>query len=104
MKQKRDLTREEIVRVLETHQDALKKYKVKKIGLFGSYATGKQKQRSDIDFVVEFSEPSFDNFMSLVDYLEKLFGKKIDVLTREGVEGIRVESVANDIKRSVIYV
>lgn len=104
MKRKRNLTRQEIIRVLETHQGALKKYKVKKIGLFGSYAAGRQRQRSDIDFIVEFSEPSYDNFIDLVNYLEKIFGKKIDILTREGVEGIRVESVANDIKRSVIYV
>ena len=104
MKKKRNLTKQEVVHILETHQDDLKKYKVKKIGLFGSYASGKQSQRSDIDFIVEFSEPSFDNFMNLVSYLERMFGKKVDVLTREGVEGIRLDSVAKSIKRSVVYV
>ena len=104
MKHKKLLTHQEILRMLEMHKNVLERYNVKKIGLFGSYAAGRQSRQSDIDFVVEFSEPSFDNFMGLVSYLEKLFGKKIDVLTHEGVEGIRINSVAKSIKRSVIYV
>ena len=99
---RKNLTRQQIIRTLEKHQDILKKYKVKKIGLFGSFATGRQNQKSDIDLIVEFSEPSFDNFMGLTIYLENIFGKNIDILTHKGVEGIRVETVANNIKRSVI--
>lgn len=81
----------------------LSKYKVKRIGLFGSYVAGKQGKGSDLDFLVEFKEPTFDNFMNLANYLEKLFGKKIDILTPKGVEGIRVKEVAEDIKKSVVY-
>ena len=33
------------------------------------------KKNSDIDFLVEFEKPDFDNFMDLVFYLEKLFGR-----------------------------
>ena len=72
---RKNLTRQQIIRTLEKHQDILKKYKVKKIGLFGSFATGRQNQKSDIDLIVEFSEPSFDNFMGLTIYLENIFGK-----------------------------
>ncbi len=90
--------------VLRQHQDILKKYKVRRIGLFGSYAKGKQNKRSDIDFLVEFEEPTFDNFMGLIKYLEKLFGKKVDILTPEGVESIRVKEIARNIKRNVVYV
>ena len=79
------------------------KYKVKRIGLFGSFAAGKQRKRSDIDFVVEFAEPTFDNFMALHDYLAKLFRRKIDLLTPAGVESIRIKSVAESIKKNIVY-
>ncbi len=41
--------------------------------------------------------------MALIDFLEKLFGKKVDVLTPEGVESIRIKSVADDIRRNTVY-
>jgi predicted nucleotidyltransferase len=75
------LTRRAILSLLQQHQDTLRKYKVKRIGLFGSYATGRQRKKSDIDFLVEFEEPTFDNFMGLAYYLEGLFRKKIDLIT-----------------------
>ena len=79
-------------------------YGVKKIGLFGSFAKGTEKKGSDIDIVVKFGKADFDNFMNLVFYLEELFGKKVDILTPEGIRSIRVKKVAEDIKRSVRYV
>ena len=93
-----------IIDTLREHEDVLKKYKVKRIGLFGSYAQGNQHRKSDIDFLVEFEQPNFDDFMSLAVYLEKLFGKKIDLLTPEGVKGIRVRGVAEKITRHLLYV
>jgi hypothetical protein len=67
--------------LLKKHSDILKKYKVKRIGLFGSYVRGEQKSHSDIDFLVEFEEPNFDNFMDLVFSLEDLFSKKVELIT-----------------------
>jgi predicted nucleotidyltransferase len=98
------LTSRGIIAQLQKNHDALIKFKVKRIGLFGSYAAGRQTQKSDIDFVVEFSEPTFDNFMGLVTFLEELFKRKVDVLTPEGVESIRIKSVAEDIQRNTVYV
>jgi len=93
-----------IINVLREHEDVLKKYRVKRIGLFGSYAQGKQNRGSDIDFLVEFEQPNFDDFMSLAAYLERLFGKKIDLLTPEGVKGIRVRGIAEKITKNLLYV
>ena len=98
------LTMEKIIASLKKHQDVLKKYMVKRIGLFGSYVIGKQKSDSDIDFVVEFQKPTFDNFMNLVDYLENLFGRKVDILTPEGIKSIRIKKIAENIKRGIVYV
>ena len=97
------LTSKAIISRLHANNDALKAFSVRKIGLFGSYAAGRQTQKSDLDFVVEFDEPTFDHYMGLIDFLEKLFGKKVDVLTPEGVESIRIKSVADDIRRNTVY-
>jgi len=106
-----NLTKEEIFRQLKEHQDILKKYNVKRIGLFGSYARGEQTATSDIDFVVEFDLSKFgenfkglyEAFIELSDYLENLFGKKVEILTPSGVESIRIKKVKDEIERSIIY-
>lgn len=103
MNMKKNLTQKKVIRELKENREVLKKYTVKKIGLFGSFVQNRQKVSSDIDFVVEFNKPSFDNLIGLIDYLEKLFGRKVDVLTSEGVKNIRVKKVAEDIKRNLIY-
>lgn len=104
LKNKKELVCQEIIEILKAHHNILKKYKVKRIGLFGSYVKEKQKEQSDIDFLVEFDKPNFDNFMDLAFYLEDLFGRKVDILTPEGVRSIRVKKVAENIERDVIYV
>lgn len=98
------LTQRHIVRTLRERDAALKEFGVKRIGLFGSYAEGRQMGRSDLDFLVEFKEPDYDKFLALADYLERLFDKKVDLLTPAGLNGIRVKSVAASIRKSVVYV
>jgi len=75
------LTSQEIGERLREHHDVLKKYTVRRIGLFGSFARGEQRQGSDIDFLVSFEEPTFDHFMELVFYLEQLFGREVELIT-----------------------
>ncbi|MFX1299190.1 MAG: nucleotidyltransferase family protein, partial [Promethearchaeota archaeon] len=58
---------------------------------------------SDIDVVVEFEKPIGLAFMDLAEYLEDLFNKKVDILTSAGIKSIRIEKVAEDIKRSIVY-
>ena len=80
-KPKPELTEQTIFAILGEHSDTLRKLSVKKIGLFGSYVRGEQKKRSDIDFVVQFENPTFDNFMDLVFSLEKSLGRRVDIVT-----------------------
>ena len=101
---KKALARREILSLLRSQAESLRRYGVKRVGLFGSYASGKQTKASDIDLLLEFEQPSFDNFMNVSNYLERLLGRKVDVLTPQGVEGIRVKEVAESIKRSIVYV
>jgi len=108
----RVLTKEKVIKKLQAYRDELKKYGVKRIGLFGSFVRNKQKRKSDIDLVVEFN-PSFfgkdfkglfDAYVNLSSYLENILGRKVDILTPESIETIRVKKVSEEIKRSVVYV
>jgi predicted nucleotidyltransferase len=71
--------REEIIAKIE--KDKIKKMGVKKIGIFGSYAKGKQHKKSDIDILVSFNKEDFgEQYFKLLFYLEDLFHKKIDLI------------------------
>jgi predicted nucleotidyltransferase len=92
----------EILRENSRHLAA--KYGVKRLGLFGSYAKGSPTQTSDVDVIVEFEQPLGLVFIEFAEELESLLGRKVDVLTPEGLKGIRIRRVAEDIARSVVYV
>ena len=92
------LTRKEILRILEQHKDEIRSYGVKKIGLFGSYLKGRQKKGSDIDFLVEFENPTFDNYMELKFFLEKLLGRKVDLVIGESLK-----PALNYVKKEAVY-
>jgi predicted nucleotidyltransferase len=77
---------------------------IRKIGLFGSIAEGTQKEDSDIDLIVDFKRPIGLKFITLVEYLEKILGKRVDIITTGGLENIRLPRVSEDIKRNIIYV
>jgi len=99
------LTKETIVhRLKENYPYLTREYGVQCIGLFGSFARGTAGEGSDIDVLVEFQRPVGFKFIELADYLEQLFGRKVDVLTPAGVQGIRVNGVAGNIAESVVYV
>ena len=75
-----------IIDLLRSHANEIKTtFAVKRIGLFGSFALGEQKESSDIDILVEFEKPTFRNFMDLSFYLEDLFGRKVDLVTIKGL-------------------
>lgn len=97
------LTKQRILRMLRDNQELLDRYTVSRIALFGSYATGRQTAKSDIDFLVEFKQPTFDNYMGLAYDLEKLFGRKVEMLTPEGLDSIRIESIAENIRGALTY-
>jgi len=80
-------TLEEIKNILVKHKPELKqKYKVKKIGIFGS-CVRKEKKINDIDILVEFEEPiGFFQFMDLEEYLEKLLSAKVDLVSKKALK------------------
>lgn len=61
-------------------------FSVNSIGLFGSYARNDFHDKSDIDILVTFSEPTFDHYMELKFYLEDIFGRSVDLVLEETVK------------------
>ena len=95
---KEKLTSNNIIKILKKHKDEINKYRVKKIGLFGSFLKGNQHKRSNLDFLVVFDEPTFDNYMELKFLLEKLFKKKVDLVIEENLK-----SALKYVKEEAIY-
>jgi len=77
---KQNITSNKIIKKLEEKKESIKKYHVKKIGVFGSFIKNKQNKNSDIDILVEFENVDFDTYMDLKFLLEDLFNRKVDLV------------------------
>lgn len=99
------MDKKEITHLIREHYNVLAtEYGVSKIGIFGSVVKGTMTEDSDLDVFVEFNRPIGFKFIRFVEYLEKIFEKKVDVLTKDGIENIRVKDIAENIKRTLTYV
>jgi uncharacterized protein len=95
------LTRNDILFKLKELKPTLyKNYAVKEIGLFGSFSTGDYTDESDIDLLVELEKPIGWKFFSLEIYLEKVFGRKVDLVTKNALK----EQIKENILQQVDYV
>ncbi|MFH1453921.1 MAG: nucleotidyltransferase family protein [Armatimonadota bacterium] len=98
MKKRIFKTYKEILEELRLHNNILKKHHLKRIGLFGSYARTEQNKNSDIDFLAEFEKPSFDDFIDLVFFLENLFKRKVDLITKDSLSPYVKPYVKKEVK------
>ena len=82
------LNHKTILTKLVENKATIKKYGIKRIGLFGSYLRNEQKLTSDIDILVEFEKGkiTFDNYMDLKFFLEDLFKCKVDLVIQEAIK------------------
>lgn len=77
-----------IKKILKLHKRELgEKFKVREIGIFGSYVRGEARSKSDIDILIEFQEPiGLFEFMDLEEYLENLFKTKVDLVSKKALK------------------
>ena len=80
------LSKESIKQALVDNREILRKYGVKRIGLFGSYVRGITTAASDIDFLVELERLTFRDYMGLALFLEDLFKKDVDLVTPTSIK------------------
>ncbi|MFP4446552.1 MAG: nucleotidyltransferase family protein [Desulfosudaceae bacterium] len=80
-------TKENLIKRILEVRERLSFFGVTDIGLFGSFVRGEQTPSSDIDILVEFvpEKHTFDNFMEVSFLLEEILGRKVEVVTPEGL-------------------
>ena len=76
----------------------LRDYSVKQIGLFGSFSDDSYTEDSDIDLLVEFEKPIGWKYFSLEIYLENIFGRKIDLVTKNALKEQIKDRILNQVK------
>lgn len=78
---------ERVLNTLNKHRQTIKNFGVHSLALFGSVARNQAKTTSDLDFLVEFEGvATFDNYMNLKFFLEDLFQKPVDLVTKESLK------------------
>ena len=81
---------------LELHE----KFHVNSIGLFGSIVRDDYTDNSDIDIIVDFSQPIGIEFVDLADLIERKLQKNIDLVSKKGVK----EKYFRTFESEIIYV
>ncbi len=74
------------------------RFHVSRIGYFGSFANDKQTENSDLDILVEFSEPIGWEFFTLERFLEQSFGIPIDLVTKNALKERIKDPILNQVK------
>lgn len=94
-------TLSEIKKTLSDHKTELKEeFKIKQLGIFGSYSRKEQTIDSDLDILVELDDPLGFGFVRLAFKLEKLLNMKVDLVSRGAIK----PRVWKYIEKDIIYV
>jgi uncharacterized protein len=95
------ITKNDILsKLAELKPELRKDYAIKEIGLFGSFSDGSFTDESDIDILIELEKPIGWKIFTLEIYLEKILGRKIDLVTKSALK----EQIKDSILKQVNYV
>jgi len=83
----------------ELEPELTDKYKVKSLAVFGSFASNQQVENSDIDILVEFSEPVGFEFFRLQRFIEEKLGIKVDLVTKDAIKPAIEKNILRDLAR-----
>jgi predicted nucleotidyltransferase len=91
-----------ILSVVAPHIGRLRSdFHVESLALFGSIAKMEFTSTSDVDILVEFSEPvGFLKFIELETLLSKMLGRKVDLVTKNALK----PAIRAEVQQSLIYV
>ncbi len=93
---------DKIKHVLRQNKSALKKqFKIRALGIFGSYVRGEQKKNSDIDVLVEFSQtPGLFDYIKIENRLSYILKRRVDLV----MKGALKPTIGKHIMREVVYI
>jgi len=92
----------EIQEILRQKKPILReRFKVKEIGIFGSFVRGEEKDTSDLDILVELERPvGLIKFVGLQNYLSDELGEKVDLVTISALK----PRIKKNILSEVVYI
>jgi len=92
----------EIQEILRQKKPILReRFKVKEIGIFGSFVRGEEKDTSDLDILVELERPvGLIKFVGLQNYLSDELGEKVDLVTKSALK----PRIKKNILSEVVYI
>jgi hypothetical protein len=93
---------EEVKAILKEHKaEVVQRYRVREIGIFGSFVRGEQKRRSDVDILVDYEGvPDLFEFINLERYLQRLLRKKVDLVRKAAIR----KELKGRILKEVVYI
>jgi len=74
-----------------------KKYPIKTISVFGSFARGDNNENSDVDILVEFEKPVGIEFIDLANDLESILHQKVDLISKTGIKPKYLKIIEKDL-------
>ena len=83
--------------IQELKPELEKKFHVSSIGIFGSVVRNDFTENSDIDIIVDFSQPIGIEFIDLADLLEEKFHEQVDLVSKKGIKPQYFSSIENEI-------
>lgn len=96
------MNKEEVNRKINSQLPLLRqKYKVKRLGIFGSVVRNQQRKGSDLDMLVEFTFPiGFFDFIRLENFLTKILNQKVDLVSQKALK----PAIKDEVLKETIYV
>lgn len=87
---------------LKENKDLLReRFKVKEIGIFGSFVRGEQKETSDLDILVDFEgRIGLFEIVRLERFLSETLGEKVDLVMKNSLK----PRIGKHILREVVYI
>lgn len=97
-------SKEEVLQRISESRQQLVRLGVRSIGLFGSFVRNEQTPSSDVDILIEFGpgQHTFDNFMEVSLLLEDVFGRSVDLVTRESLSPYIGPHILGEVERVAI--
>jgi predicted nucleotidyltransferase len=80
--------KEEALRLIVENRETVKSFGVRQIGVFGSIVRGDHKGTSDVDVLVDLEKNTWRRYCGLLNLLEELFGRDVDLVIKDDIKEI----------------
>lgn len=91
--------------IIERHLREMTNLGARRIGVFGSFARDEARDDSDVDVFVEFDDEkrTYDNFFALHELLEKVLGRRVDLVTDKALSETKARLILPTIRYASVH-